>query len=452
MNIKAISKTTKNDVMSIVRFTLPIILTNLLQQMYIIIDHMIASNYAGDIVLAQIGATSYLSTLFTNLVIGVSVGVSAVVAQAIGRKNDEEVHKTIHTAMGISIVCGVLVGILGNIFCFPLLSLMKTPDVIIHQSTSYMRIIFAGFITSSVYNFGAAILRAIGDTKKPLYFLCISGGIKIVMTFLFVAVFDFGVRAIAVSTIISQIVSAILVIFTLTRKEGVYKLYLKKIKIYFHEMKLILFMGIPIGLQTSMFSISNVIIQSSINTFGEIAVAGASAAGHINSVLYAILTSMSHASTIYCSRAYGAKDSKALVKHLKTCLGLVVVVGIVCGGTCHIFKKQILGMFVKGAEAIAFGDEIARVICLTYLFNGAMEAVSGGLRALNKSTPAMLSSVFGLCVLRIVWVYTYFASHRSLEVLYYSYPLSWIITLAINTVLFVYYFKREYRNESNTVC
>ena len=437
-----VEMTKGNLVSQIVKFTIPLILTNILTQMYIIIDNIIAGKMSGTLTLAAIGATGHLNSLLTNLLIGIGVGVSAVVAQSIGEGNEEKIGRTIHTAMGISIAGGLFIGAIGLLFCRQLLSLLGTPEAIIDNSASYMRVYFSGYVLAAVYNFGAAILRAKGDTKRPLYFLAVSGLVKIICSLIFVGIFKLGVRAIAFSSVISYSLSAVLVLNALMHQEGASKLYLKKIRIYGAELKRILKMGVPIGIQTSMFSISNVLIQSSINSFGEIAVAGSTAANNINSLLYAILTSMSHTSTIFCSQNFGAKNYDRLLKSLYTCMGFVVVAWLLSGAAMYMFVPQILSLLVTGEEAIRYGTEIGKVICATYFLCGWMEVVSGGLRAINKSTHAMVSSIVGLCGLRIVWVYTYFASHRSLGVLYWSYPLSWILTLTFVAILFIYGFRK----------
>jgi len=435
-----VEMTKGNLLKNIIQFTIPLICTNLLQQMYTIIDHMIAGKLSGTMTLAAIGATGHLTSLLTNLLIGIGVGVSAVVAQTIGEGNEEKIGRTVHTAIGTSIAGGLIVTVMGVFFSRQLLELLGTPEAIIADSAAYMRVFFSGYVLSAIYNFGAAILRAKGDTKRPLYFLAISGLVKIICSYIFVGIFKLGVRAIALSSVISYTLSAVLVVLALMHQEGASKLYLKKIRIYAKELKRILKMGIPIGIQSSMFSISNVLIQSSINSFGEIAVAGSSAANNINSLLYAILTSMSHTSTIFCSQNFCAKNYKRLLKSLYTCMGFVVAAWLLSGAVMYMFVPQILSLFVTGSDAIAYGTEIGKVICATYFLCGWMEVVSGGLRAINKSTHAMVSSIVGLCGLRIVWIYTYFASHRSLGVLYWSYPLSWILTLLFVTILFIYCF------------
>ncbi|MFA7637128.1 MAG: MATE family efflux transporter [Monoglobales bacterium] len=426
----------------IIIFTIPLILTNLMQQMYAIIDQVIAGRFSGSMTLAAIGATSHVSSLLTNVVIGVSVGVSAVIAQMVGERDKHSVARSVHTSMALSIIFGLSVGIFGVLFSRDLLALIDTPADIINSSDSYMRIIFGGMIFPMIYNFGGAVLRAKGDTKRPLIILAISGAIKTSLTLFFVVGLNLSVRAIATATIISQAVSAILVFYCLLFEEAEYKLYIRKIKIHGAELKRILVMGIPIGIQSSMFSVSNVVIQSSINSFGAIAVAGSSAANNVNSLLYAVLNSMSHTSTIVCGQNFGAKKLNRVLSSLLLCCGLVISVGLVLGGLCFIFSKEIVGLFVNESEAIFYGMQITKVITITYWLNGLMETVSGGLRAINKSSYAMFNAVLGLCVVRIVWVYTYFASHRALDILYYSYPISWIVSLTLHTTMFVWFFKK----------
>ncbi len=451
MAIKEIDMRSGSLLPKIIAFTVPLILTNLLQQMYNIIDQIVAGRFSGSSTLAAIGATGHLTSLLTNVLIGVSVGVSAVIAQMVGEGNKESVSKSVHTSIGVSIIGGIFFGVFGVFFAKPLLAFMGTPADIIDLSASYMRIIFGGLITLSIYNFGSAVLRAKGDTKRPLVILIIAGGIKTILTTVFVIVFNFGVRAIAYTTIISQTISSILVLYCLLKEENEYRLFVKKIKIHFHELKRILVMGVPMGIQTSMFSISNVVIQSSINSFGTIAVAGGAAANNINSLLYTVLNSMSHSSTIFCGQNHGAKKYDRVLKSLVLCCGIVMVVGTVLGGLCYIFSKNIVGIFVEDNKAIMYGVQIANIISITYWLSGLMETVSGALRAIDKSTHAMVNSLIGLCVFRIIWVYTYFASHRGLDILYYSYPISWIIALVLNLTMFVFYFLKIYKNKNSTV-
>lgn len=430
----------------IIVFLIPMILTNILQQLYHMTDMMVAGKFSGDTALAAIGATGYLTSFIINLFVGVSVGASTVLSQVIGSGNEERADKVVHTAMMIAIAGGFLFSFIGIIFCRPLLVMLNTPKGILDEATLYMRIIFAGYPIVSIYNFGSAVLRAKGDTKRPFIILCICTVVHVILNLIMVIGFGMGVEGVAIPTVISQLISAVMVVIYLRREEFPYKLEIKKIRMWKNEALSILRIGIPIGVQTMMFSVSNIVIQSSINSFGETAVAGASAAGNINSLLYTILTTASHAATIFCGQNFGAKKLDRVSKTIVHCCIICVALGLFTGGLFTIFGRQVLGFFTNNPNAISCGLEIVMVISLPYCFNGMMEVFAGGLRAMNRPNTAMINSIFGLCIVRIVWIYTYFASHRSLGVLYYSYPLSWIVTLAINVVCFMTVL-RKYKKE-----
>lgn len=430
----------------IVKFTIPLLLTNLLQRLYIILDNLIAGNFAGEMTLAAVGATGHLTTLIMDMLIGISIGVSTVVAQMEGEKNSQSIHKAVHTSMTMSLFLGVGFGMLGVIFCKPLLMAMGTPSGILSASTTYMQVYFSGLLFHSVYNFGAAILRAKGQTKKPLIYLFIGGGVKVVLNFIFVAIFRWGVAAIAATTLVSQMISSFLVVRDLLKMDDAYRMNFRELKFYKTETVRILRTGIPIGMQACILSVSNVVLQSSINSFGELSVAGATAANTFNSIYYGALTTMSQTATIFCGRFFGAGKNKSLLKSMLWCCVLVLVVGGVFAVTNYPLAETLVGFFVEEPESISAGVEIVKVICATYALSGLMEVVCGGLRAINKATYGMVSTVIGLCSVRLGWIYTYFAAHRSLGVLYYSYPLSWAATLLLNTVLFVCIF-RKYRSD-----
>ncbi len=435
------SKLSGSLLAEMIRFTIPLLLTNLFQQVFNITDQMIAGRFAGELTLAAIGATTHLTSMLINLLIGVSVGVSTVLAQMQGEGHRLTIHRAVHTSIATAIAGGLIFGVLGLLLCRPLLIVMETPAQILDSSAVYMKIYFSGFLFVAIYNFGAAILRAKGDTKRPLWYLSVSGAIRVCLNLVFVVFLDGGPAAIAVSTVISNFIAAFLVIRALQKENDPFRLYLKKIRIFSPELRRILFTGIPIGMQSCILGFSNVILQSSINSFGEIPVAGVAAANNYNSIYYAALTTMSHTATIFCGRSYGAKKHKDITRTLVICCIMVLVVGGIIAGICLPFVPTLVSLFVKDPVAIQSGAEVVLVLCLTYSLSGLMEVFSGGLRAINKSVYAMVSTTLGLCITRILWIYTYFQSHRSLGILYYSYPLSWLITLIINLVLFLLFFR-----------
>lgn len=423
-------------------FVIPLLLTNLLQQLYNMADMLVAGRFAGELALAAVGATQSLTNMITNILVGISIGVSTVIAQALGAKDKECADRVVHTSMSISVFGSVLLAIIGIIICKPILILMNTPANILDKSVNYMRIIFAGYPISSLYNFGSAILRAKGDTKRPLIFLAISGAVNVVLNCVFVIVFHWGVEGVAFSTVISQLLSAIMVLIWLFSEEYPFKVEIKKIKIHGAEFKRVLGCGIPIAAQSAMFSFANLTIQSSVNSFGELAVAGAGAASNINNILYVILNAPSHASTIFTGQNFGAKKFERIPKIMYMSTLVVMLMWLVSGTLIVAFAKQLIGFFADDEMVINYGSQVVKVLCGTYFLCGIMEAISGSLKGINKSMISMINSLVSLFGIRIVWVFTYFASHRSLPVLYVGYPLSWIFAIVAHSLFFIYYFKK----------
>ncbi len=434
----------------IIVFVLPLLFTNLLQQLYHLADMLVAGRFAGELALAAVGATHSLSNLIINILVGISVGVSTVVAQAQGAGDCECVKRVVHTSMAISVIGSIILSLIGIVFCKPMLILMDTPPNILDKSVNYMRIIFAGYPILSIYNFGSAILRAKGDTKRPLIFLAISGFVNVVLNCVFVIFFGMGVEGVAIATAISQIISAVMVLMWLLGEQYPYKLEISKIKIHIAEFKRILTCGIPIAAQSAMFSLANVTVQSAINSFGELAVAGAGAASNVNNILYVILNAPSHAATIFTGQNFGAKKFDRIPKILYMSCIVVVMMWLVAGTLIVALAEPFISLFADNPEVINYGRQVVTVLCGTYFLCGIMEVVSGGLKGINKSFVSMINSLVSLFGIRIVWIFTYFATHRSMSILYMSYPLSWIFALFAHTVFFVYYFKK-YKKENTLV-
>ena len=423
-------------------FVLPLLLTNLLQQLYHMADMLVAGRFAGELALAAVGATHSLSNLLINILVGLSVGVSTVIAQAQGAGDYDCVKRVVHTSMAISVIGSVILSFIGIFFCKPILVLMDTPENILDKSVNYMRIIFAGVPILSIYNFGSAILRAKGDTKRPLIFLAISGFVNVILNCLFVIFFGMGVEGVAIATVISQVLSAAFVLMWLLSEQYPYKLEISKIKIHMAEFKRVLSCGIPIAAQSSMFSFANVTVQSAINSFGELAVAGAGAASNVCNILYVILNAPSHAATIFTGQNFGAKKFDRIPKILYTSSFVVMMLWIVAGTLIVFFAKPLINLFADNEDVIFYGRQVVVVLCSTYFLCGIMEVVSGGLKGINKSLISMINAVVSLFGIRIVWIFTYFATHRSMSILYTAYPLSWIFALFAHTVFFIYYFNR----------
>lgn len=428
-------------------FVIPLLLTNLLQQFYNMADMLIAGRFAGELSLAAVGATHSLTNLITNFLVGISVGVSTVIAQAIGAKDKDCADRVVHTSMAISIFGSILLALIGMFICRPILVLMKTPEIILDKSVNYMRIIFAGYPIASLYNFGAAILRAKGDTKRPLIFLAISGAVNVVLNCVFVIEFRLGVEGVAISTVISQVLSTVMVLKWLFTEEYPFKIEIKKIKIHFDELKRVLGCGIPIAAQSAMFSLANLTVQTQVNSFGELAVAGAGAASNINAIMYVIINAPSHAATIFTGQNFGAKKFDRIPKILYSSFLVVFLMWLVAGSMVISFVKPLVGLFADNQVVIDYGAEVVVIQCALHFVCGFMEVVSGALKGINKSMISMVNSVLSLFGIRIMWIYTFFMLNKTMTNLYISFPLSWLFALLLHTLFFIYYFKK-YKKES----
>ena len=367
-------------------------------------------------------------------------------ARYYGAQDWKNVSDVVHTSVLLSFISGVFLIFAGIALARPLLLLTGTPENVIDQSVLYMRIIFCGMPSLMVYNFGAAILRAVGDTKRPLFFLTISGLINVALNLFFVIVFEMGVSGVAIATIISQFVSAILVVLCLIKSPGNYKLYLKQLKIHKEKLIEIVKVGLPAGVQGAVFSISNVLIQSSINSFGSIAVAGNTAASNIEGFVYTSMNSLYQASLSFTSQNMGAKKYNRIVPILIRSLVMVFVIGAVLGGGAFLFGHELLGIYSKDAQVIEYGISRMAVVCLTYYLCGMMDVCCGSIRGLGYSVVPTVVSLVGACGLRIVWIYTIFALNRTLTTLYISYPVTWGITFAAHLICFIVFLRKIKKN------
>ncbi len=436
-------KSKNRDVLDVLKFTLPIIFSNVVQTLFTAVDQVIVSSHGGDHVLAAIGATGHPVSMFMQLLFGVSIGASAVIAWRIGGGNKEEVRNSIHTTVGLGAVGGLIICLLGVVLARPILMLMKTPYSILEDAVGYLSVLSISFIPQTIYNFGAAALRAMGDTKRPLYFLAVGGVIKTGLTWLIVAVWDAPVAYVALSTVVLFAISSVLTLISLTRQHGEYHLRLRDVRLHRREVKDILLNGVPLGVMGSFMSLSNIVLQSAVNSFGELAIAGNTGANHINNVLSNIVSGFSHTSTIYCSKHYGAGDSKGFKRSLTLCLFWMVVCGLLSGSIFFVLRRELMGLFVESSEAVEYGVAWLNMICFTYIINGAQEIFRGALSALNRSAFPMISQAIGFLGFRALWVNTYFASHRSMNVLCFSYPTAWTITLILNVIFFAIFFRRH---------
>lgn len=429
----------------IVAFFIPVMLTNLLQTLYNAADQAVVGQFAknGSDALASIGSTSALSNLILCFVTGLSVGTSSVVARLFGAGNKQAVERAVHTSISISAILGVIIGILGITLSKPLLVLMGTQPDVLEGAVLYMRISFAGLPVVAVYNYGSAILRAIGDTKRPMIYLIIGGLVNVVLNIFFVTVFDMSVDGVALATVISQALSCVLTVRCLVVTDGCYKLSLGKLRICKMEALSILAIGIPAGLQSSLFSISNVLIQSSVNSINKAAVSGSTAGSTIDTFVYMATNSLYHTALAFCGQNYGAKKYDRIMKSFLYCLAIAVGVGMILGGLACLFAEPLLEIFLKGnADAIAYGKQRLFVVCIPYFICGIMEVGTGALRAVNMAVHALVNTVVFTCIFRVIWCNTVFKMFPTISALFISYPVTWALTSITNVIMLLLFFKK----------
>ena len=429
---------------SIVAFVVPLILGNILQLLYNAADIIVVSRWAGSNAMASVGATGSLNALIVSLFIGLSVGSSVIVSRCCGARNGAGIHRAVHTSILLGITAGISAMIIGITFSGFILKLMGTPEgKVLDGAVLYMKIYFIGVPASLVYNFGAAILRAIGDTRRPLYILAFSGIVNVVLNLIFVIGFHMSVEGVAIATAVSNYVSAAAVVFALVRADGAYRLNFKDLKFHKEELSGILKVGLPAGIQSSLFSISNTLIQSSVNSFGTAAIAGNAAAGNIEGFVYTAMNAFYQAAITAVSQNYGAKNEKRVYKSFHVSLACVSVVGLVLGVLTAIFARPLLGIYITdSAEAIRLG--IIRIIIngVPYFLCGIMEVQAGLLRGLGFSTASMVNSLIGACGFRIIWVMLILPLNRTLEMLFICWPISWIVVITLHGMYYMIFKKK----------
>ena len=418
---------------SIISYTIPLILTSVLQLLFNAADLVIVGRFCGSVSVAAVGATGAITNLVINLFIGFSVGAGVTVAHGMGAREEEAVHRTVHTALPTAMLGGVVLTVIGMIFAEDLLTMMGTPESVLPLSTVYMQIYFGGMVFNMVYNFVASILRAVGDTRSPLIFLSAAGVLNVGLNVVFVTVFHMNVAGVALATTIAQAVSAILVTITLMRRKDACRLYLKKMRFYKVQLLKIIRIGLPAGLQSSLFSISNVMIQSSINSFGEVVMSGNAAAGNLEGFVYVIMNAFHQTAVNFVGQNVGARQYDRVKKTLYLCLGCVTAVGLVTSILMYSFAPQLLAIYITdSSEAIASGVVRMSVVCLTYFLCGRMDTSTGALRGMGASVTPMIISVLGVCGIRLGWIFTIFQipQFHTPWWLYFSYPISWLATFA----------------------
>lgn len=431
---------------NIILYTIPIILTSLLQLLFNAADLIIVGRFCGSISVAAVGATGAITNLIVNLFIGLSVGAGVTVAHAYGCKDDRAIHRTIHTALPTALVSGVILTVVGVALSETFLVWMDTPKNVLSLSAVYMRIYFGGITFNMVYNFCASILRAVGDTKSPLIFLSVAGVINVVLNIFFVTVFHMNVAGVALATTISQGVSAVLVVITLMRRTDACKLTLSKMRFYKPQLLKIVGIGLPAGIQGSLFSISNVLIQSSINSFGDIVMSGNAAAGNIEGFVYVMLNAFHQTAVNYTGQNAGARQYKRVFRILWICLGCVAVVGLSAGFLAYTFGESLLSIYITDStEAISYGMLRLTYICIPYFLCGLMDVSTGALRGMGASLVPMIISILGVCGIRIVWISTIFQmpQFHTPECLYFSYTVSWSITFLCQLAAYLIVYRRR---------
>ena len=432
----------------IISYTVPIILTSLLQLLFNAADLVVVGRFCGSISVAAVGATGSITTLIVNLFIGLSVGAGVTLAHALGAREDENVHRAVHTALPTALVSGLVLTVVGIFASEPLLRLMDTPEDVLPLSSLYMKIYFAGITFVMVYNFCASILRAVGDTRSPLVFLTVAGVVNVVLNLIFVTQFHMNVAGVALATTISQGVSAVLVVMALMRRKDSCRLELKKMRFYLPQLSKMIRIGLPAGIQSSLFSISNVLIQSSINSFGGILMSGNAAAQNIEGFIYVSLNAFHQSAVNFIGQNVGAHQYDRVKKILWYCLGCVTVVGLVMGGLVCAFSGDLLSIYITdSAEAVSWGALRLGIITMTYFVCGLMDVSTGALRGMGASVAPMIISVLGVCGIRVGWVLTVFRipQFHTPQSLYISYPISWGITFLCQMVVFFQIYRQHTR-------
>ena len=423
-------------------FYIPLMLSGILQLLFNAADIVVVGRFAGNEALAAVGSTGSLTNLIVNLFIGLSVGANVLVARFYGAGQDGELKEMVQTAIATALAGGVILVFLGFFISGPALGWMGTPEDVIQHSVLYMRIYFAGMPFMMVYNFGSAVLRAVGDTKRPLYYLLIAGVVNVVLNLIFVIVFSMGVAGVAAATVVSQAISAALVVRCLILTDSAYRLVLQGMKIAPDKLIKMVQIGVPAGMQGALFSISNVLIQSSVNSFGSVAMAGNTAASNIEGFVYTAMNAFHQAAISFSGQNYGARKYKRIFNVLVICEVMVVAVGVLMGNAAYFFGGTLLKLYTIDPAVIQYGILRMRIISVPYFLCGVMDVAVGALRGMGYAIMPMLVSLTGACLLRVVWIYTIFQSNRTLECLYFSYPISWTLTFLVHFVCFAVVYRR----------
>ncbi len=426
----------------IIRFALPLMFSSMLQLLFNAADVIVVGRFAGSEALAAVGSTGSLVNLLLNLFVGMSVGANVVVARALGAKNRHGANNAVHTSILLSLIGGVIIGIIGMVFAKPLLKLMSFPENVIDLSAVYMRVYFAGMPAVLLYNYGSAILRAIGDTKRPLVILLLAGILNVGLNLFFVINLHMSVAGVALATIISQILSAALVLRCLAKGSGIIKFEFKKLKMHKQSFLKILKIGIPAGLQGMVFSFSNIVLQSTINTFESDVMAGNAASGNIEGFIYVAMNSFYQAAITFTGQNMGAGQYKRIPKILKWCYTYCTAISIVLISLTVVFSRQLLEIYTSSEPVIEAGMIRLKYVCGPYVLCGLMEVSLGVLRGMGLSLLPTIVSILGACGLRLLWIAFVFPMFNTINAVYAVYPVSWSVTVAAHVVCIIISYKR----------
>ena len=418
-------------------FAVPLMLSGMLQLFFNAADIIVVGQFVGHTALAAVGSTGSLINLLVNVFVGLSVGTNVLVARYYGARDAKHLHETVHTSVLTSVLSGTALIVIGLILAEPLLTLMGTPDDVLDQAALYMRIYFVGMPATMLYNFGAAILRAVGDTKRPLYFLFISGIVNVILNLVLVLVFHLGVAGVAIATVTSQVISAVLVALCLIKTDAPYRLELKKLRIHKSKLLEIIKIGLPAGMQGAVFSISNVLIQSSINSFGSTVMAGSTAASNIENFVYTAMNALYQTALSFTGQNVGGGKYKRIGKIMRICVLDVTAIGILLGGGAYLCGSTLLSIYTSDPQVIQYGLERMMFVCLPYFLCGIMDTLVGSLRGMGYSIMPMIVSLTGACALRIVWIMTIFRMNPTLSTLFLSYPVSWFVTALAHFICYL---------------
>ena len=419
-------------------FAIPMVFTGLLQLLYNTADVVVVGKFAGETALAAVGSTGSLINLILNVFIGLSMGSGVMVARYIGAQDDDNIRKCTHTAMCISLCAGFFVAAVGFFFSREMLILMNAPDDVLEQATLYLKIYFLGAPGSLVYNFGASVVRATGDTKRPLVILGLTGLVNVALNLILVIVFHLDVAGVAIATIVSQYLSAICIVWRLIRLDNACKLQIRKMRFHKRALVEIIRIGLPAGVQSALFSISNVIIQSTVNSFGTVAMAGIAAGSNVDGYIFTCTNAVAQTAMNFTSQNIGAKKYENVPKVYRYCLSTAFIAAAVLSAIAFVLREPIVGMFSDEADVIAIGADRLTLILPFYFFCSLMDVTAGQVRGMGRSIEPMVISLLGACGSRLLWVFLILPLNRTLTMLYCSYPVSWALTFFAQTAFYFY--------------